>query len=131
LAAVEDRKILSRSLPQGDLRQWPDRRDDTERRVLAGLTDKPISPEAVAVAVRAYTEESNRQNHQRRAQVEATRRVLEKIKRGIKGILDAIEDGMYQPAMKKDERAGAAEGRVRETSCGGSARYAGRASEHR
>ena len=76
------------------------RRDDIERRVLAGLTDKLVSPEAAAVAVRAYAEETNRQNHERRAQVEADRRSLEKINRGVKGILDAIEDGMYQPAMK-------------------------------
>ncbi len=76
------------------------RRDDIEQRVLAGLTDKLVSPEAVAVAVRAYAEETNRQNHERRAQAESSRRALEKIERGIKGILDAIEDGMYQPAMK-------------------------------
>ena len=59
-----------------------------------------VCPEAVAVAVRAYAEETNRQNHQRRAQVEADFRSLEKIERGRKGIMDAIEDGMYQPAMK-------------------------------
>jgi len=76
------------------------RRDDIERRVLAGLTDKLVSPEAVAVAVRANAEETNRQNHERRAQAEADRRTLEKIERSIKGIMDAIEDGMYQPAMK-------------------------------
>jgi site-specific DNA recombinase len=76
------------------------RRDDIERRVLAGLTDKLVSPEAVAVAVRAYAEETNRQNHERRAQAEADRRSLEKIERGIKGIMAAIEDGMYQPTMK-------------------------------
>jgi DNA invertase Pin-like site-specific DNA recombinase len=76
------------------------RRDDIERRVLAGLTDKLVSPEAVAVAVRAYAEETNRQNHERRAQVEASRRALEKVERATKAILDAIEDGMYQPAMK-------------------------------
>jgi site-specific DNA recombinase len=76
------------------------RRDDIERRVLAGLTDKLVSPEAVAVAVRAYAEETNRQNHERRAQAETSRRELKKIERSIKGIMDAIEDGMYQPAMK-------------------------------
>jgi hypothetical protein len=76
------------------------RRDDIERRVLAGLTEKLVSPEAVAVAVRAYAEETNRQNHERRAQAETSCRALEKIERGIKGIMDAIEDGMYQPAMK-------------------------------
>jgi site-specific DNA recombinase len=31
---------------------------------------------------------------------ETSRRALEKIERSIKGIMDAIEDGMYQPAMK-------------------------------
>jgi len=66
----------------------------------AGLTDKLVSPEAVAVAVRAYAHEANHQNHERRAQAEASRRALEKIERSIKGIMDAIEDGMYQPAMK-------------------------------
>jgi len=67
---------------------------------LAGLTDKLVSPEAVAVAVRAYAEQTNRQNRERRAQVEADCRSLEKIERGIKGIMDVIEDDMYQPAMK-------------------------------
>jgi len=62
--------------------------------------DKLVSPEAVAVAVRAYAEETNRQDHERRAQAETSRRGLEKIERSIKGIMDAIEDGMYQPAMK-------------------------------
>ncbi|MGB8842157.1 MAG: recombinase family protein [Aliidongia sp.] len=76
------------------------RRDDIERRVLAGLTDKLVSPEAVAAAVRAHAEETNRQNHERRAQAEADRRSLDKIERGIKGIMAAIEDGMYQPTMK-------------------------------
>ncbi|MDB5605022.1 MAG: recombinase family protein [Bradyrhizobium sp.] len=76
------------------------RRDDIERRVLVGLTDKLVSAEAVAVAVRAYAEETNRQNHERRAQAETDRRAPEKIERSIKGIMDAIEDGMYQPAMK-------------------------------
>jgi site-specific DNA recombinase len=76
------------------------RRDRIEGRVLAGLPDKLVSPEAVAVAVRAYAEETNRQNRERRAQAEADRRTLEKIDRSIKGIVDAVEDGMYQPAMK-------------------------------
>ena len=44
------------------------RRDDIERRVLAGLTEKMVSPEAVAEAVRVYAEETNRQNHERRAE---------------------------------------------------------------
>ncbi|MBO6835898.1 MAG: recombinase family protein, partial [Alphaproteobacteria bacterium] len=42
----------------------------------------------------------NSQNRERRAQVELDRKALEKIERGIAGIMAAIEDGMYQPAMK-------------------------------
>jgi len=76
------------------------RRDAIERRVLSGLTDKLVSPEAVASAVRAYAEETNRRNHERRAEAEIDRRALTKVERGIKGIMAAIEDGMYQPAMK-------------------------------
>jgi site-specific DNA recombinase len=74
--------------------------EDIERRVLSGLTERLVSPEAVAEAVRSYAEQTNRQNHERRAEVEADRRALEKIDRGIKGMLAAIEDGMYQSAMK-------------------------------
>jgi site-specific DNA recombinase len=42
----------------------------------------------------------NRQNHARRAQTDADRQMLPKIERAIKGIMAAIEDGMYQPVMK-------------------------------
>jgi hypothetical protein len=75
-------------------------RDDIERRVLAGLTDKLVSADAVASAVRAFAEELNRQNHERRAQAEMDNRALAKIERGIAGMMAAIEDGLYQPSMK-------------------------------
>jgi hypothetical protein len=76
------------------------RRPLIEQRALSGLTDRLVSPEAVAEAVRAYHEEMNRQNHKRRAQIDADRKALPKVERAIKGIVAAIEDGMYQPAMK-------------------------------
>jgi len=72
------------------------RRPMIEQRVLFGLTDRLVSPEAV----RAYHQEMNRQNHDRRAQTDADRHALPKIERAITGIMAAIEDGMYQPAMK-------------------------------
>jgi DNA invertase Pin-like site-specific DNA recombinase len=76
------------------------RRSIIEQRVLSGLTERLVSAEAVAEAVRAYHEEINRQNHARRAQIDADRRALVKIERAVGGIMAAIEDGMYQPAMK-------------------------------
>src|SRR5262245_46610506 len=71
-----------------------------EERVLAGLTERLVSADAVAEAVRAYHEEMNRQNQARRAQAEADRKALAKIERAIAGIIAAIEDGLYQPTMK-------------------------------
>src|SRR5258708_35246228 len=68
------------------------RRDDIERRVLAGLTDKLVSPEAGAGAVRAYAGETNRQNHEPRARAGGHRRTPEKIERSIKRITDALEE---------------------------------------
>ncbi len=71
-----------------------------EERVLAGLTERLVSAEAVTEAVRAYHEEMNRQNQARRAKAEADRKALAKIERAIAGIIQAVEDGLYQPTMK-------------------------------
>lgn len=76
------------------------RRDVIEERILAGLTEKLVSAENVAEAVRAYAEELNQQNRERRAQTDIDRKALDKIERGIAGIMSAIEDGMYQPSLK-------------------------------
>jgi site-specific DNA recombinase len=76
------------------------RRGSIEQRVLSGLTDRLVSAKSVAAAMRAYVQETNRLNRERRAQNEADRRELDKIDRAVAGILAAIEDGMYQPVMK-------------------------------
>ncbi|WP_265518719.1 recombinase family protein [Nitratireductor luteus] len=75
-------------------------RSRIEERVLSGLQDRLVSAESVAEAVRAHTQEMNRLNRERRTQGEADRKALDKIERAIAGIIAAIEDGMYQPAMK-------------------------------
>lgn len=71
-----------------------------EARVLAGLKDRLVSSDSVAEAVRAFAEEVNRLNHERRGHVIADRKLLDKIDLSIRGIIAAIEDGMYQPSMK-------------------------------
>ena len=45
--------------------------------------------------MRAYAEETNRLNHDRRAQAETDRRALQKIERAIAGIMVAIEGTAY------------------------------------
>lgn len=77
------------------------RRPVIEQRALSGLTEKLVSADAVAEAVRAYHEELNRQNRERRAQTSADRPALAKVERAIASIIAAIEDGMYQPTMKE------------------------------
>lgn len=75
-------------------------RDKIEARVLTGLKERLVSTDAIAEAVRSYAAEMNRLNRNRRAQVEGDRKALAKVEKAIAGILAAIEDGMYQPAMK-------------------------------
>lgn len=75
-------------------------RDRIEERVLSGLKDRLISSRAVEETVRAFAEEMNRLNRERRAQGEQDRKALDKIEKAITGIIAAIEDGMYQPSMK-------------------------------
>ncbi|MFN7023389.1 MAG: recombinase family protein [Pseudorhizobium sp.] len=47
-------------------------REKIEARVLSGIKDKLVSSQAVAEAVKAYAEEMNRLNHDRRAQARST-----------------------------------------------------------
>lgn len=75
-------------------------RDKIEARVLTGLKERLVSSEAVAEAVKAYTEEMNRLNRDRRAQAQTDRKALAKTEKAIDGIIAAIEDGMCQPSMK-------------------------------
>jgi uncharacterized protein with von Willebrand factor type A (vWA) domain len=83
------------------LRQWQVHHlDKIEARVLTGLKERLVSSEAVAEAVRAYAEEMNRLNRERRVQATTDQKALAKIEKAIAGIIAAIEDGMYQPSMK-------------------------------
>ena len=70
-----------------------------EGRVLAGLKDRLMAPEAAAEAMRAYAEETNRLNRERRASGESDRRELAGIEKKIADIVAAIEDGGYTRAL--------------------------------
>ncbi|WP_249211887.1 recombinase family protein [Gluconobacter cerinus] len=75
-------------------------RPDLEERVLAGLKHKLMTPEAAAAAMKAYTEETNRLNHERRANSAGWKAELAKVEKGIAGIMTAIENGMFDLHMK-------------------------------
>ncbi len=68
-------------------------RDTLETRMLDGLRDRLMAPEIAAEAMRAYAEETNRINRERRSSGEADRRELEKLTRSMKDIVTLVEDG--------------------------------------
>src|ERR1019366_8978932 len=68
-------------------------RDALEARVLDGLRERLMAPEIAAEAMRAYAEETNRLNRERRISGDADRRELDKLTRSMKEIVTLIEDG--------------------------------------
>ncbi|MFC3061564.1 recombinase family protein [Paenirhodobacter populi] len=76
-------------------------REELENRVLAGLKDRLMTPEAAEAAVRSYAEELNRLNREHRASTAGWQNELAKIDRQIAQIVEAIADGMYHPSMKE------------------------------
>ena len=70
-----------------------------EGRVLAGLRDRLMAPKAAAEAMRAYAEETNRLNRERRASGESDRKELAGVEKKIADIVAAIEDGGYTRAL--------------------------------
>ncbi|WP_208861629.1 hypothetical protein [Paracoccus versutus] len=72
-----------------------------EDRVLAGLKDRLMTPEAAEAAVRSYAEELNRLNREHRANTAGWENELGRIEKQIAQIVEAIADGMYHPSMKE------------------------------
>ena len=76
------------------------RREELERRALAGIADRLVSADKIEAAVTAYANHINRENRERRIQADADRRALAQVDKAVAGIMAAIEDGLYQPVMK-------------------------------
>ena len=70
-----------------------------EARVLTGLRERMMSPEIAAEAMRAYTQETNRLNRQRRSSAESTRRELAEAEKAIAEIVRVIEQGGWHRAL--------------------------------
>jgi len=71
-----------------------------EKRVLAGLKEKLLAPELVELFAREYLEALNSGRREREANAAVQQQELASIERKIAGIMKAIEDGFYDPAMK-------------------------------
>ncbi|MFD1199148.1 recombinase family protein [Brucella gallinifaecis] len=77
-------------------------REELEARVLSGLKDRMMAPEIVEEAIRAYAEETNRLNRERRSSGHAWKAELVKIEKQIRGIIEAIKAGMFHESMKAE-----------------------------
>lgn len=62
-------------------------REDLESRVLSGLKDRMMTPEVAAEAMRAYAEETNRLNRERRSNGDAWQAELAKVEKDIRGLI--------------------------------------------
>lgn len=72
-----------------------------EDRVLAGLRERLMTPDMMAEAVRAYAEETNRLNRDRRSSAEANRRELADAAKAIAEIVRVIEQGGWHRALSE------------------------------
>jgi len=77
-------------------------REELEARVLSGLKDRMMAPEIVEEAMRAYAEEANRLNRERRSSGHAWKAELVKIEKQIRSIIEAIKAGMFHESMKAE-----------------------------
>ncbi|WP_247644457.1 MULTISPECIES: recombinase family protein [Brucella] len=76
-------------------------REELENRVLAGLKDRMMAPEVAAEAMRAYAEETNRLNRERRSNGEGWKMELQKIERDLEKAVDAILAGAPPLTLKE------------------------------
>jgi hypothetical protein len=72
-----------------------------EDRVLVGLRERLMTPDMMAEAVRAYAEETNRLNRDRRHSAEANRRELGETAKAIAEIVRVIEQGGWHRALSE------------------------------
>jgi site-specific DNA recombinase len=70
-----------------------------ETRVLIGLRERMMTPKIAAEAMRAYTQETNRLNRERRSSAESIRRELAESARAIAEIVRVIEQGGWHRAL--------------------------------
>ncbi|MGL4288103.1 MAG: hypothetical protein ACRCVA_17275 [Phreatobacter sp.] len=73
-------------------------REALEARVLTGLRDRMMTPDMAAEAMRAYAQETNRLNRERRSTAEASRHELAETAKAIAEIVGVIEQGGWHRA---------------------------------
>ena len=75
-------------------------RQEIEARVLGGLKERLLAPDLVTIFVKAFNEETKHQREALQAELAGRKRKAAELDRKIASIFRAIEDGLYEPAMK-------------------------------
>ena len=83
----------------GCTNRWTIHRTVLEDRVLTGRKHRLMAPEAAEEAMRAWAEETNRLNRERRASGASDRKELAAIGKKIAALISTIEDGGYVRGM--------------------------------
>ena len=78
------------------------RRDALEDAVLNGLKRHLLHPDLIREFVEEYSREVNRLQREQAHAQSAARNELAKIERQIRGVIEAIKDGLYMPSMKDE-----------------------------
>ena len=77
------------------------RREEIDARVLIGLKERLLAPELVQSFLEGYADEVKRERERQKAAHAQHEKKKTEIDRKIAGIMKAIEDGLYEPAMKE------------------------------
>ena len=77
------------------------KRTDIEERVLGGLRDRSLAPDAVKAFMQAYLDERKRLHQEANAARAGLETELAKIDRKINALVKAIEDGLYDQSIKQ------------------------------
>src|SRR6266850_3072556 len=78
------------------------RRDEVERRVLRALQDKLLRQDLFEEFCEEFTREMNRLRMEHRASLSSAERELERVRTGIRKVIDAIKDGFAGPELKAE-----------------------------
>jgi len=78
------------------------RRDEVERRVLHALQDKLLRQDLFEEFCEEFTREMNRLRMEHRASLSSAERELERVRAGIRKVIEAIKDGFAGPELRAE-----------------------------
>jgi hypothetical protein len=95
-------RLLWRTRPGQCSNRLTIRRDEVEQRVLHALQDKLLRQDLFEEFCEEFTREMNRLRMEYRANLSSAERELERVRAGIRKVIDAIKDGFAGPELRAE-----------------------------